>query len=44
MKQYSRDKLLEQITCECGCISSRHHLSGHRKTDKHKKKMEALAN
>jgi len=50
-KQYSkenREKILEQkkekITCECGCISTKSHLNRHRNTDKHKKKMEALAN
>jgi len=50
-KQHSkenRDKISEKnkekITCECGCILSRNHITRHRKTDKHKKKMEALAN
>jgi hypothetical protein len=47
-RQENRDKLLEQkkekITCECGCILTKSHLNGHRKSDKHKKKMEALTN
>ena len=50
-KQYSQDnreKLSEhnkeKVSCECGCILSRNHLCRHRNTDKHKKKMEALAN
>jgi len=51
MKKYNndpdfRDKHLEQqrekVSCECGCILSRNHLSRHRKSDKHKKKMEEL--
>ena len=43
-RQHNRDKILEKTTCECGCILSRNHLNRHRNTDKHKKKMEALAN
>lgn len=50
-KQYNQDnrekiseKHKEKITCECGCISSIYHITRHRKTDKHKKNMEALAN
>ena len=42
--QDNREKMLEKITCECGCISTKGHLSRHRNTDKHKKKMEALTN
>lgn len=40
----NREKIKEQqnekVSCECGCILSRNHLSRHRKTDKHKKKMQ----
>ena len=50
-KEYRRDnhqKLLEKnkekITCECGLTSFRSNIARHRKTDNHKKKMEALAN
>jgi len=46
--QDNREKILEynkeKVSCECGCILSKYHLSRHRNTDKHKKKMEALAN
>ena len=50
-KQYHQDnrekrleKNKEKITCECGCILTKYELKRHRNTDKHKKKMEALAN
>ena len=47
-QQDNNDKLLEKkrekTTCECGCISTKSHLKRHRNSDKHKKKMEALAN
>ena len=50
-KQYrenNREKLLEhhkeKVSCECGCILTKTHLNRHRKTDKHKKKMEELNN
>jgi len=51
MKKYNNDpdfrnKCLEyqreKIRCECGCILSRTHISRHRNSDKHKKKMEEL--
>ena len=46
-KQYrieNKDKLLEQrkqkITCECGCVVSRSHLTRHKTSNKHIKRME----
>jgi hypothetical protein len=38
-KQYRHDNkqyLHEKIKCECGCEVSRNHISGHKKTQKHK--------
>jgi len=50
-KQYRQDnhekrleKNKEKITCECGCSSSYANITRHRKSDKHKKNMEALTN
>ena len=47
-RQDNHEKIKEQqkqkITCECGCISTKTNFNRHRNTDKHKKKMEALAN
>ena len=46
--QDNRDKISEKqkeiITCECGLTSVRSSIARHRNSDKHKKKMEALAN
>lgn len=41
-----KDKIRQQvnITCECGCILRKYSLKDHLNSDKHKKKMEALAN
>jgi hypothetical protein len=46
-KQYymdNKDKLAKKkkVTCECGCISTRGHLSRHKKTKKHLKLMEKI--
>ena len=43
-KFQNKDKLLEQrkqkITCECGCVVSRSHLTRHKTSNKHIKRME----
>ena len=45
-RENNREKISEhnkeKVSCECGCILSRTHISRHRNTDKHKKKMEEL--
>ena len=42
----NREKILErkkeQVTCECGCVSARNHLPKHKRTQKHKKLMQAI--
>ena len=47
-KQNNYEKITEQqkqkTTCECGCSSTYSNIKRHRNSDKHKKKMEALAN
>ena len=30
-----REKTLAKITCECGCVSTKHDLSRHQRTQKH---------
>ena len=42
-KQYRiKNKLLEKIKCECGCMTSRNHIERHRKSKKHQDKMNDL--
>lgn len=31
----NKDKLNEKITCECGCVITKQHLSAHKKSQKH---------
>ena len=33
--EYQKQYKQEKITCECGCISTKHNLTKHKKTQKH---------
>ena len=38
----NKDKINEKITCECGCISTKHGLTKHKKTQRHLSMLDAI--